>query len=118
MKTVYSKLANLIAVLVVGMLLFAPMRFGSEDALYAHPRSIRMKPGDSYPLTYRLDADNPAQMIHYSSANPSVAAVDAGGTVTAVGPGQTQILLDSDSGAKARVQIEVVSPHTATQAAP
>ena len=114
MKTVYSKLANLIAALVVGMLLFAPMRFGSEDALYAHPRSIRMKPGDSYPLTYRLDADNPAQAVRYSSANPAVAAVDAGGTVTAVGPGQTQILLDSDSGAKARVQIEVVSPHTVT----
>ena len=54
MKTVYSKLANLIAVLIVGMLLFAPMRFGSEDYLYAHPRSIRMNPGDSYALTYRL----------------------------------------------------------------
>ena len=59
MKTVYSKLANLIAVLIVGMLLFAPMRFGSEDYLYAHPRSIRMNPGDSYALAYRLDADDP-----------------------------------------------------------
>ena len=114
MKTVYSKLANLIAVLVVGMLLFAPMRFGSEDTLYAHPRSIRMKPGDSYPLTYRLDADNPAQGVRYSSANPAVATVDAGGTVTAAGPGQTQILLDSDSGARAKVQVEVVSAHIAT----
>ena len=27
MNTVYSKLANLIAVLILGMLLFAPMRF-------------------------------------------------------------------------------------------
>ena len=109
MKTVYSKLANLIAVLVVGMLLFAPMRFGSEDTLYAHPRSIRMNPGDSYPLTYRLDADNPAQAIRYSSANEAVAVVDAGGTVTAVGPGRTQVMLDSDSGARAKVQVVCVA---------
>ena len=114
MKTVYSKLANLIAVLIVGMLLFAPMRFGSEDYLYAHPRSIRMNPGDSYALTYRLDADNPAQAILYSSANETVATVTADGTVTAVGPGKTQILLDSESGARARVQIDVVSPRIST----
>ena len=114
MKTVYSKLANLIAVLIAGMLLFAPMRFGSEDMLYARPRSLRMNPGDSYALTYRLDADNPAQVVRYSSANESVAAVDASGTVTAVGPGKTQILLDSDSGARARVQVEVVSARIST----
>lgn len=114
MKTVYSKLANLIAVLIAGMLLFAPMRFGSEDMLYAHPRLLRMSPGDSYALTYRLDADNPAQAIRYSSANEAVAVVDAGGTVTAVGPGRTQVMLDSDSGARARVQVEVVSAHIAT----
>ena len=114
MKTVYSKLANLIAVLIVGMLLFAPMRFGSEDYLYAHPRSIRMNPGDSYALSYRLDADDPAQAVLYSSANEAVATVAADGTVTAVGPGKTQILLDSESGARARVQIEVVSARIST----
>ena len=64
MNTVYSKLANLIAVLILGMLLFAPMRFGNEDYLYPHPRSIRMSPGDQYALTYRLDADKPAQVDH------------------------------------------------------
>lgn len=114
MKTVYGRLANLIAVLIVGMLLFAPMRFGSEDYLYAHPRSIRMNPGDSYALSYRLEADDPAQRVAYSSADETVAAVDAAGNVTAVGPGKTQILLDAENGARARVQIEVVSAHIAT----
>ncbi len=114
MKTVYSKLANLIAVLIAGMLLFAPMRFGSEDQLYARPRSLRMNPGDSYTLTYRLYTDAPAHTIRYSSANEAVAVVDADGTVTAVGPGRTQILLDSDSGARARVQVEVVSARIST----
>jgi len=114
MKTVYGKLANLIAALVVGTLLFAPMRFGSEDYLYAHPRSLRMNPGDSYPVTYRLDAKDPRQAIRYSSSNEAVAVVDAGGNVTALGPGKAQILLDSDSGARARVQVEVVSARIAT----
>lgn len=114
MKTVYSKLANLIAALIVGMLLFAPMRFGSEDYLYAHPRSIRMSPGDSYAVTYRLDADDPAQAVVYSSANEAVATVDADGTVTAVSPGKTWIQLNSESGARARVQIEVVSARIST----
>ena len=114
MKTVYSKLANLIVVLITGMLLFAPMRFGNEDYLYAHPRSIRMNPGDSYTLAYRLDADDPAQTILFSSANEAVATVATDGTVTAVGPGKTQILLDSESGARARVQIEVVSARIST----
>lgn len=114
MKTVYGKLANLIAVLIVGMILFAPMRFGGEDYLYAHPRSIRMNPGDSYALTYRLDSDKPAQSVAYSSANPTVAVVDAAGRVTAVGPGKTQILLDAEDGARARVQIEVVSARIST----
>ena len=114
MKTVYGKLANLIAALIVGMLLFAPMRFGNEDYLYAHPRSIRMSPGDSYALSYRLDSRDPSQRIVYSSANETVAAVDDAGRVTAIAPGKTQILLDSESGARARVQIEVVSAHIST----
>ena len=114
MKTVYGKLANLIAVLIIAMILFAPMRFGGEDYLYAHPRSIRMNPGDSYALTYRLDSDKPAQSVAYSSADAAVAVVDAGGRVTAVGPGKTQILLDAENGARARVQIEVVSARIST----
>ena len=114
MKTVYGKLANLIAVLIVGMLVLAPMRFGGEDYLYAHPRSVRMKPGDSYVLSYRLDSNTPGQRVAFSTANEAVAVVDADGKVTAVGPGNTQILLDSEGGARARVQIEVVSARIAT----
>ena len=59
MKTAYGKLTAMIAVLVIGTLLFAPMRFGNEDYLYPHPRLVRMYPGDSYALSYRLEADAP-----------------------------------------------------------
>ena len=67
MKTVYSRLATLIAVLIIGILLFAPMRFGSEDYLYPHPRSVRMKTGDTYALSYHLDAARP-QGVNFSRA--------------------------------------------------
>lgn len=106
MKTVYGRLMSLIAALVVGIMLFAPMRFGSEDYLYAHPQSVRMNPGDSYALSYRLYAEQP-QAIRYSSTNESVATVDRSGVVTAVGPGKAWVLMSSESGAKARVKIEV-----------
>ncbi len=107
MKTAYGKLVALIAVIVAGTLLFAPMRFGGDDYLYPHPRSVRMKPGDSYALSYRLDADDPNQVVSYSSTNESVAVVDGDGTVTAVGAGKARIHLDAQNGAKATVRIDV-----------
>ena len=106
MKTALGKLTKLIAALIIGTLLFAPMRFGSEDYLYAHPRSVRMNPGDSYPLSYRLEADAP-QAVAYSTTNEAVATVTADGVVTGVGPGSAQIRLDAENGARATVQIEV-----------
>ncbi|MBR1820491.1 MAG: Ig-like domain-containing protein [Clostridia bacterium] len=106
MKTAYGKLTVLIAVLIAGTLLFAPMRFGTEDHLYAHPRSVRMNPGDSYALSYRLDSDVP-QAVSYASTNEAVATVDRNGLVTAVNGGRAQIRLDAENGARASVQIEV-----------
>ena len=88
MKTAYGKLVALIVLIVVGTLLFAPMRFGGDDYLYPHPRSVRMNPGDSYALSYRLDAADPNQAVTYSSTNEAVAVVDetgAVGTLTTTG---------------------------------
>ena len=107
MKTAYGKLVALIAVLVAGTLLLAPMRFGGEDYLYAHPRSVRMHPGDSYALSYRLDADDPDQAVSFASTNEAVAVVSADGKVSAVNTGKAQIRLDAENGARATVQIEV-----------
>lgn len=106
MKTALGKLTKLIAVLVLGTLLFAPMRFGTEDYLYARPRSVRMNPGDSYPITYRLYSDV-QQKVSYSSTNEEVATVNDSGLVTGVGPGNASIRLDAENGARATVQIHV-----------
>lgn len=113
MKTAYGKLTALIALLIAGTILFAPMRFGNEDHLYAHPRSVRMYPGDSYTLSYRLDSDTP-QHVSYASTDPDVAAVNGNGLVTAMNPGTAQIRLDAQNGARATVQIEVAGPHIAS----
>ena len=91
MKTAYGKLIVLIVALVAGTLLLAPMRFGGEDYLYPHPRSVRMNPGDSYALSYRLDADED-QPINYTSTDERVATVDEGGRVVAVAKGTTKVL--------------------------
>lgn len=113
MKTAYGKLACMIAALVAVTLLFAPMRFGGEDYLYAHPRSVRMNQGDSYALSYRLDSDEP-QAVSYSSTNEGVATVDDQGVVTAVGSGKARIRLDAEKGARALVQIEVAGAQIST----
>ena len=115
MKTAYGKLTALIALLIVGTLLFAPMRFGNEDILYAHPRRVRMNPGDSYPLSYRLESDA-AQTVSYASTDSAVAAVNSNGLVTAMGPGTAQIRLDAERGARATVQIEVTGRSASTLA--
>ena len=113
MKTALGKLTQLIAVLILGTLLFAPMRFGNEDYLYAHPRSVRMNPGDSYPLSYRLESDVP-QKVSYATTNENVAIVSENGVVTGVGPGSASIRLNAENGARATVQIEVAGFTTST----
>lgn len=116
MKTAYGKLIVLIVALVAGTLLLAPMRFGGEDYLYPHPRSVRMNPGDSYALSYRLDADRPDQVVTFASSDETVAVVDSRGTVKAVNGGKARILLDAEGGAKATVNIEVKSAQVETLA--
>ena len=70
MKTAYGKLAALAFVLIIAVVLFAPMRSGMEDYLYARPRSIRMNRGDTYDITWRLDS--PIQAKYLKKTNKLV----------------------------------------------
>lgn len=115
MKTVYGKLVALIFALTIGLLLFLPMRFGQEDHLYAYPRTIRMRKGDSYDIKYVLDSDH-AQAISYSAVDGTVAEVSDKGRITALNPGTTDIHLDAAGGAKTIVHVTVVgTPTTSIQ---
>lgn len=111
MRTVYGKLTALIFALTIGLILFLPMRFGQEDHLYAYPRNIRMKSGDSYTIKYVLDSDH-AQAIRYTSVDGDVAQVSAQGEITAKNPGVTDIHLDAEDGAKTTLHVEVVGTPT------
>ena len=106
MKTAYGKLALLAILLSAALLLFAPMRSGLEDYLYARPRSIRMNRGDTYDITFHLLSENP-QVVGFESTDTTVAAVNSAGKVTAIGPGKAQIRLKARDGAKAVVKVEV-----------
>lgn len=111
MKTVYGKLTALIFALVIGLMLFLPMRFGQEDHLYAYPRNIRMRAGDSYAIQYVLDSDH-AQAIRYASVDENVAQVTKQGRITAMNPGTTDIHLDAEGGAKTTIHVEVIGTPT------
>ena len=111
MRTVYGKLTTLLFLCIVELMLFLPMRSGLEDHLYAYPHSLRMNKGDSYDITYELDADH-AQKINYTSLDSSVAIVDPKGRVTAMSPGSTDIHLTAAGGARTSVHIEVAGVPT------
>lgn len=113
MKTAYGKFAILSFIILAGLLLFAPMRSGMDDYLYAYPHSIRMNEGDSYDITYILDSDR-AQIITYNSVNENIAQVNQQGRVTAQAPGKTEIRLMAEKGAKALIQVEVVGTPVTT----
>ena len=104
MSTVYGKLIALLMVLIAGMMLLSPMRFGREDALYTYPNSLRMKRGERFQLKVNLKSDE-NQSVSYLSVDESVAQVDGAGWVTALAPGATEIHLRSEDGAKAAVKV-------------
>lgn len=106
MKTAYGKLALLAIALAAALLLFAPMRSGLEDYLYARPGLIKMNRGDTYDITYHLISENP-QVVSFTSTDTTVAAVNSAGKVTAMGPGEAQIRLKARDGAKAVVRVKV-----------
>ena len=111
MRSSYSKLTALILVLTAGLLLFLPMRFGQEDHLYANPGTLKLRLGDSVAITYELDSDH-AQAITYTAVDESIATVNSRGVVKAIHPGNTDIRMDAEDGAKTIVHVEVLGVPT------
>lgn len=113
MKTAYGNIATFSVIILIALLLFSPMRAGLEDYIYAQPQSLRMDLGDSYDISYTLDAER-QQKVTFSSADSSIAHVNQQGTVTALASGKTQIRLTAEGGAKTAVNIEVIGKPVAT----
>ncbi len=69
-------------------------------AIKVDVESILLEPTMTYTIDYKLypvyATETPT--IHFSSSDPSVATVDANGTVTAIAPGEVTLTLTSSSG--------------------
>lgn len=112
MRTPYGKLVWLSLVMIVGFLLFMPMRSGVEDRLYAEPHSVSLHRGDTYAIQYHLEARSP-QSVEFTSTNENVAKVNSRGVVTAVSAGNANIRMLAENGARAQLRVEVIgSPVT------
>jgi hypothetical protein len=75
----------------------APGRLYQGTPLQHHARAF-----------YRDGSERPHPVVHWLSSNPSVAAVDRFGAVTALRPGRTTISADVD-GARALIEYEVAA---------
>lgn len=107
MKTVYGKLALLALTLLMGALLFLPMRAGEEDSLVIAPAGLRMSVGDSYTLSCALRSEDMDQWLRFESSDPRVATIEADGTVRAHSSGEARITARASGGASAQAQITV-----------
>lgn len=106
MRTTFGKLTALAFAVLAGILLLAPMRAGLEDALTLSADAVELNPGQTWTLSYELRAET-AQTVAYSSDDPSVAAIDQLGVITAVAPGQTRVRARAQGGAEAQVRVTV-----------
>lgn len=107
MKTSQGKLAVLAFVLLLGALLFLPMRAGEEDSLVLAPGALKMSVGDSYTVRCALSSEDMNQWLRFESSDPRVASIDGGGTVRALASGDAVISARASGGARAEMQVTV-----------
>ena len=73
------------------------------DEIILSSNDLQLQNRDSVTLTYSIQpADTDYPNVTWKSSNPYVATVDAGGTVTALSPGETVIYAISTDGTNAR----------------
>jgi len=111
MKTPSGRLAALTIFLLIAVMLFGPMRTGSDDYIAVNVHTLRMNTGDSYDIDYTLYSDSRKDVV-YASSNENVVTVDNVGVVTAHRPGNAEIRLIASSGARTRIPVEVAGAGT------
>ena len=108
MRTSPGKLAALAFLLLLGAVLFAPMRAGQEDSLLLEPEGLRMSVGDSYVVRCALSSENMNQRLLFTSSDTGVATIERDGTVHALASGETVIRAVASGGARAEMRVTVV----------
>lgn len=77
---------------------------------------LTLEIGETAALTYTYSpAEASAEGVTYTSTNPEIATVDASGLVTAVSPGQTSIVVSTETDVAATCEVTVNKPSAIDQ---
>ena len=99
----------LLLVLAVSLLLCSCGEVKIESITLSK-NAAELKEGESVTLSAVVAPENATESYGWKSADESVATVDENGVVTAVAPGNTNILAVSESGKTASCSVTVAAP--------
>ena len=80
------------------------------ESIILSKNEAELKEGESVTLSAVVAPENTTESYSWKSADESVATVDENGVVTAIAPGNTNILAASESGKTASCSVTVVAP--------
>ena len=99
----------LLLVLAVSLLLYSCGE-GKIESITLSKNAAELKEGESVTLSAVVAPENATESYGWKSADEGVATVDENGVVTAVAPGNTNILAVSESGKTAACSVTVAAP--------
>lgn len=104
------KFAWLTAVIVLAALLLSACGEVKIESITLSQNAVELKEGETAALSAIVAPESATEGYSWKSADESIATVDENGAVTAVAPGNTNILAVSESGKTAACSVTVVAP--------
>ena len=91
----------------VGMNADYSLEYNRLTSTYTASYTKTLNPGESFQLACEVEYGASGDVAAYESANPAVATVSAGGLITAVAPGEANIIVTTTGGAKTLCRVTV-----------
>ena len=105
-----EKLVRLTAATILAAILFCSCGEVKIESITLSKNAAELKEGESVTLSAVVAPENATESYGWKSADEGVATVDENGVVTAVAPGNTNILAVSESGKTAACSVTVAAP--------
>lgn len=105
-----EKLVRLTAATLLAAILFCSCGEVKIESITLSKNAAELKEGESVTLSAVVAPENATESYGWKSADEGVATVDENGVVTAVAPGNTNILAVSESGKTAACSVTVAAP--------
>ena len=109
-QTEMEKLVRLTAATLLAAILFCSCGEVKIESITLSKNAAELKEGESVTLSAVVAPENATESYGWKSADEGVATVDENGVVTAVAPGNTNILAVSESGKTAACSVTVAAP--------